>query len=985
VRRFILAFVVVLFWGLPLHAADSAQSDWRRFRAAYPYHIQTLALGAVQPAGRTLIVAEPPPAVTVAALQKTWPREFAAATIERHRLGVDGWVADIVTRLPPASEQATTELVQQLTAYLFGTSYKSYALAIGEPAAVPADNLDVAVSTGQLATWFGLRPPEPGGLSQFFDAMLGLAVLIAFAAMLKTRRMKWVVGSVLLLGVIAARARFDQPPPPDVLLIERHYTRPPRTLAQIMGGGGGLYDSERRGMVVFVLPRSASLNAYQQALREFALDTDVILGAVGTDRAIAIIGRERIVPASVMPPLRVETLLLLASVDSAELAQSYERRNLFAGRFDSQKNRDWAPIYLSAALKDTEYGSLLNITDQLLKSWSQQGEVRYANFPYPNPEKYPFPVRLSTHVRASTITFNWNTKGVGYSDEIGAFRMLAFARTGSLPVDYLGERDARLRDAEDTAYEYFASSRDPNLARVVQYAAAYQIFRAFGTSATSPYAVSPDLLDRPRLTIVAKGVLEMLRSDDAEQFANSVDSPEDRKTVQEFRSVVAALRAFHGRHGDRGDADLATALLEPRAWLARAERSHGDYDREVLELTQRVMDDQLVKAMCGDEVRQFALMTYLKGSTQIGNSWIHTPAVVISWNTGADAAEITGGHNLSSKVTRYVADRSVAPGDVRIVDGVNGRTIFYAAGDKARIHTTVRQAGRAAEDGPDVLRDALRQQLRRAQPRLGPVRQVLKLGDTPIAERGLGAHAGVNVSAATWTRHPGIRPAHEAALRTLERPGRIGIIVEREPDGIVMAVHGETSTIFAPDTPSAIDAFMARTNASEGALAVDVTFANFAPEQARGFLRSAQLHAPTGRRPQINAVVDGKGNAAVVADVRKTNWNVAAARIGTRPSSRAGVVLHTLEIPARRSGSPLRLIVEATAEATARVQALLTEFVAAMRTVSSVEELFGALRDLVAQVSLVPGVRKVQPLHVYEAGDVFIVRNGDMEPGDATD
>ena len=75
-----------------------------------------------------------------------------------------------------------------------------------------------------------------------------------------------------------------------------------------------------------------------------------------------------------LPPLRVETILQLAAVGQDELSQSYERRNIISGRYDEK--HDWAPIYLSAALLDTEYGSLLNITDQLLKSWSMGGQVR---------------------------------------------------------------------------------------------------------------------------------------------------------------------------------------------------------------------------------------------------------------------------------------------------------------------------------------------------------------------------------------------------------------------------------------------------------------------------------------------------------------------------------------------------------------------------------------------------------------------------------
>ena len=175
--------------------------------------------------------------------------------------------------------------------------------------------------------------------------------------------------------------------------------------------------------------------------------------------------------------------------------------------------------------------------------------------------------------------------------------------------------------------------------------------------------------------------------------------------------------------------------------------------------------------------------------------------------------------------------------------------------------------------------------------------RVLKLGDAVDVERGLGSHAGVRVSTATWTHRPGIHAAHDAALQTPQRPGRLAVVVERQDDGILMTVHGERSTIFAPDTPSAIDAFINRTRVRGGTSAVDVTFTNFDPEQARGFIRSAQLHARPGQRPQVNAAVDMKGNAAAVARARSGQWDIARATIETRQLNAAGDVAHTLAIP----------------------------------------------------------------------------------------
>jgi hypothetical protein len=566
------------------------QPDWQRFRANYPYHIQTIVLGPDAPGGRTLIVSEPPPAVTVAAMRQRWPVEFKAAVILKHAVGVDGWVSDIVTRLPPQSENATRELVQQLTGYLFGTSYKSYVSPIEPVARGRRADLDVSVSTGQLSRWLGLERPAPGPVGQTLSGLLWIGVLLSIIALARTRRFRWVTAGAACAAILFMQGYFYQPPPPEVRFVERHSAGRLQSMDRILNGGGGVYDSDTRGLVLLVLPRTASLDSNPMALREFVLDTDAILGAVGTDRTTAIVGRERIMPVDLMPPLRVETLLQLASVKSAA-------------------------IFLKDELKDTEYGSLLNIT------------------------------ALSTQAKASTVTFNWNTKGVGDLDEIGGFKLLAFARTGS--------------------------SGDPNLARVVQYAGACQIFRFFEINGTNPYpAPGPDT-----------------------------------------------------------------------------------------------------------------------------KSYIRTAPVVVSWPTGANAAAVT-----------------------------------------------------------------LRQEIQKAQPRLGPMTEVLKTGNVPIVERGLGSHAGVRVSPATWVHQRKIHGPHALWL-ALERPGSVGIVIERQANGILMSVEGESASIYAPDTDSAIDAFVARTRGgAAGASKVDVSFANFDAEEARSFIRSAELHSPHPLRGRFIVRHEGAGN-----------------------------------------------------------------------------------------------------------------------------
>jgi hypothetical protein len=209
--------------------------------------------------------------------------------------------------------------------------------------------------------------------------------------------------------------------------------------------------------------------------------------------------------STVMPPLRAESILTLAAVQDEELAQSYERSRVFAGKLAQGQDagRDWAPIYLSDALVDTEIGSLLNMTDQMLKSWSQAGQIEYVNFNYSKPNIFPFGVRpLNELVFGDEILFNWNTSGLGSAVEFGPIRVFALNRTGSLPITYgsdaivLGRVDiGALGIFEEQAYDYFSGLRDLYLSRVVQYTALYQAFRAFPVTVTETAVASWPLAD----------------------------------------------------------------------------------------------------------------------------------------------------------------------------------------------------------------------------------------------------------------------------------------------------------------------------------------------------------------------------------------------------------------------------------------------------------------------------------------------------------
>jgi hypothetical protein len=438
----------------------TADAAWRRVRASFPIHNQSLAKCENKQTGEQVIVLTEPPAHLVRAkaapiVKALFSTPVASVQTRRHQLGFDGWVEDLVIVVRPSSPEQVKGLADDLallSVFAFGSAYK-------------AEVEDIA----------RLGPPK------FWEAPPALEVRAE-------ELFAWLLGPnaealVPLDGGDGERLKQR---------VERKET--------------GTYRTDAPGLIVVLLPagEAADLNDYIDDLRRFAIDTDTFLGALrlGDDR-VALVGRERTTSFAAMPPLRVETLLLLASSRSAQLAQSYERNRGFAGKLYSGAGSlfgwDWAPILLSDVINDTEFGSLLNFTDNMLKGWSESGKIEYKGFTHEKPRQFPFgSTGAFKTLAARTLTYNWNTAGVGFISAKDDVEIFAVRNTGSLPVSYFPEGSqpdqtakAKLVRAEDAAYKYFSSLRNPMLGRAVQYAALYQVFQAFDVRAKPPHDEAP--------------------------------------------------------------------------------------------------------------------------------------------------------------------------------------------------------------------------------------------------------------------------------------------------------------------------------------------------------------------------------------------------------------------------------------------------------------------------------------------------------------
>src|SRR5580765_5541528 len=110
-------------------AAATPASTWRQFRDKHPTHIQTLAVSRPDTDGtRTLIIAEPPPNVTLADIRTRYANILRDVTVRQQTIGYDGWVRDVVGTMVSMNDDELRTTIQNISRDIFGTSYKAYAL-----------------------------------------------------------------------------------------------------------------------------------------------------------------------------------------------------------------------------------------------------------------------------------------------------------------------------------------------------------------------------------------------------------------------------------------------------------------------------------------------------------------------------------------------------------------------------------------------------------------------------------------------------------------------------------------------------------------------------------------------------------------------------------------------------------------------------------------------------------------------------------------
>lgn len=649
------AFVIfsLAFTGPAFTQACDSDSAWQRVRAAYPIHSQTLAQCVDAAVGRVVIVlTEPPPHITTAAtpaiVKALLPLpESAIRSVhrKRHRLGFDGWAEDLVIVLNaqmPQQQAAVDDSLAVLATLAFGSSYKAEVedITLLLPQQARQAPKAVEVTKEELHSW--LLGPRAHKLVPIDG------------------------GSGSLLRDLTNRNVF------------------------------GTFYGEEAGLVVAIVPRGpvGLLNHHVDSVRQFAVDSDTFLGAIKVDDAhVALVGRERTSRLSDAPPLRLETILLLASERGVQLSQSYERRRAFAGKLLGGAGElfgwDWAPILLSDEIIDTEFGSLLNFTDNMLKGWSESGTISYVGFTHKGPSTFPFGSAGAIQtIGTKRLTYNWNTAGVGIVSAMDGTEIFALRNTGSLPVSYFpeGSEDdpstkAKLLEAEDRAYAYFRTLRNPLLTRAAQYSALYQAFLAFDVRAARPQGAAPKSATMSTVErVLAQNVNAALRE------LSSPQAVANREFLLQlaFQMIGAEAQRLESTPLPlEQQKRLEIFLKELASNVAELDRDFGPEWRSLFatmlaagqpiapKFKQRL--ETIAEGLSLVHPPETVRRAVVSASEHVPDGWLRTPSIVVS---KGEKRAFTGGHNIGGKATRVELDASVPKGDVRVSGSYEGGRVL---------------------------------------------------------------------------------------------------------------------------------------------------------------------------------------------------------------------------------------------------------------------------------------------------------------------
>ena len=615
-------------------ASVATDSIYKDFRRKYRFHYQGIGMASFDDSSRMLLLSDLPPHFETDSIDPIFAQFTHRYELRKHTIGYDGYTTDMVILLGNATQENCDRLVKRLNKELFFSEYKPTVMTL------PAENkrqyfakgnIDYQITLNEFNTWF----IEEG--EEFFHLDDTNTVLT-------------------VNDLFARKAR-------------------------------GVYFSQQPGFVAWAVAKNADIAPQVGDIRQFTLDADLILGALADSSTLVIIGRERQSPLYELPPLQIESILLLASTTEKELSQSLDINDLMAGKMNN--GRDWCPTYLSRELENTEFGDLMTITDVLLKDWSERGTIQEGYYRYPEPGYYPFDRPLFRKLGLNELVYNWNTAGAMYAIDREGYTIYTLGRTGSLPVSYFNSQERSQSIGyryESQAYHYFATLGCTDLARVVQYTALYQLFidnniSYSGNTYPSFPKNKPFLLYKPTVELLDK--IRQLGNDEMNSLADSLSQRSFRSYQKEqvdkqlreneqrnnmtysdenidfiykdvnrntqagiIRSLQEVKNMLNGLSEEQFK-QLARYLSYPRGVTVKDQESYNTFlrARRVNQLMREVGKNNL--DLLGMDLSH--VKNWFAGNLS-GNAgrYLKTSSLIVTFND----LLTTGGHNLSSRINR---------------------------------------------------------------------------------------------------------------------------------------------------------------------------------------------------------------------------------------------------------------------------------------------------------------------------------------------
>ena len=269
-------------------AAQGADSIYKDFRKKFRFHYQGIGMASFADSSRMILLSDLPPHFETDSVAPIFSKFTHKTELRRHPIGYDGYTTDMVILLGNATRENCDRLTERLNKELFFSDYKPVAMTL--PAEerrqyFTKNNTDYQITLNEFNTWF---LEEGEGFVHLDDTATVLTVA----------------------DIFAKQAR-------------------------------GVYFSRQPGFVAWAVAKNADIAPQIKDMRQFTLDADLILGALADSSTLVIIGRERQSPLHELPPLQIESILLLAATTEKELSQSLDINDLMAGKMVN--GRDWCP------------------------------------------------------------------------------------------------------------------------------------------------------------------------------------------------------------------------------------------------------------------------------------------------------------------------------------------------------------------------------------------------------------------------------------------------------------------------------------------------------------------------------------------------------------------------------------------------------------------------------------------------------------------